>query len=169
MLYYMLKHVHNPCRAALYFPVKHIQLIIPKLFACTSKGTNRSPLPIVNILRSGKVGNGFWSELGLENCPLRVSLWGQLYKAVVIEVTKWTDSIDLMLPYTDVCIALYTQCFPSVCGKKTLQGLELTTSCLLVQTSLPLDLSLPNDDWLARILYSSGFRDIYINRRIAQT
>ena len=23
-----------------------------------------------------------------------------------------------MLPYTDVCIALYTQCFPSVCGKK---------------------------------------------------
>ena len=24
---------------------------------------------------------------------------------------------DLMLPYTDVCIALYTQCFPSVCGK----------------------------------------------------
>ena len=25
--------------------------------------------------------------------------------------------IDLILAYTDVCIALYTQCIPSVCGK----------------------------------------------------
>ena len=24
---------------------------------------------------------------------------------------------DLILPYTDMCIALYTQCFPSVCEK----------------------------------------------------
>ena len=35
------------------------------------------------------------------------------------------------LPYTIVCIALYTQCFPSVCGKKTSQatraGFEPTT------------------------------------------
>ena len=30
------------------------------------------------------------------------------------------NNIDLMLPYTDVCIALYTQCFPSVCGKTSL-------------------------------------------------
>ena len=26
-------------------------------------------------------------------------------------------SIDLILPYTDVCIALYTQCIPGVCEK----------------------------------------------------
>ena len=30
--------------------------------------------------------------------------------------------IDLILPYTDVCIALYTRCFPSVCGKKNFTG-----------------------------------------------
>ena len=46
--------------------------------------------------------------------------------------------VDLILPYTDVCIALYTQCFPNVCGKKkpsqaTRAGFQPTT--LLVQTS----------------------------------
>ena len=40
--------------------------------------------------------------------------------------------------YTDVCIALYVQCFPSVCEKTsqaTRAGFEPTTSCLLVQMS----------------------------------
>ena len=40
--------------------------------------------------------------------------------------------------YTDVCIALYVQCFSSVCEKTsqaTRAGFEPTTSCLLEQTS----------------------------------
>ena len=49
---------------------------------------------------------------------------------------KFEHVIDLILPYTDVCnsIALYTQCFPSVCGKTsqaTRAGFESTTSCLI--------------------------------------
>ena len=74
-------------------------------------------------------------------------------------------SIDLILPYTDVCIALYTQCFPSVCGKNfTGDSGGIRTHDLLltnadVLTSRPPNL--PDDDWPARILYSSGFRDIY--------
>ena len=38
---------------------------------------------------------------------------------------------DLILPHTDVCIALHTQCFPSVCEKNFTGN---STSCLLVQT-----------------------------------
>ena len=57
--------------------------------------------------------------------------------------------------YTDVCIALYVQCFPSIC-EKTSQGdsggirthdLLLTSADVL--TSRPP--SLPDDDWPARI------------------
>ena len=36
------------------------------------------------------------------------------------EVDDILASIDLILPYTDMCIALYTQCFPSACGEKKL-------------------------------------------------
>ena len=70
------------------------------------------------------------------------------------------------LPYTNVCIALHTQCFPSVCEKKNFTGdsgaiwthdLLLTSADVL--TSRPP--SLPDDDWPASILYSSGFRDMY--------
>ena len=46
------------------------------------------------------------------------------------------------LPYTNVCIALHTQCLLSVLEKtsqSTRAGFEPTTSCLLVQTSQPLD------------------------------
>ena len=43
----------------------------------------------------------------------------------------------LILPYTDVCIALHTWCFPSVwkTSQANRAGFEPTTSCLLVQTS----------------------------------
>ena len=68
------------------------------------------------------------------------------------------------LPYTDVCTALYTQCFPSVwknftgdSGRIRTNDLLLTSADLL--TSWPP--SLPDDDRPARILYSSGFRDMY--------
>ena len=62
-------------------------------------------------------------------------------------------------------IALHTRCFPSVCGKNfTGDSDGIRTHDLLlyiadVLTSRPL--SLPDDDRPARILYSSGFRDIY--------
>ena len=60
---------------------------------------------------------------------------------------------------------MYTQCFPSVCGKNftgdsggiRTQDLLLTSADVL--TSRPP--SLPDDDRPARILYSSGFRDIH--------
>ena len=77
----------------------------------------------------------------------------------------WLKIIDLILRYTDVCIALYTQCFPSVCGKNfTGNSGGIRTHDLLltsggVLTSQPP--SLPDDDRPARILYSSGFCDIY--------
>ena len=73
--------------------------------------------------------------------------------------------IDLILPYTDVCIALYTRCFPSVCGKDFtgdsggIRTHDLLLTSADVLTSRPP--SLPDDDRPARILYSSGFRDIY--------
>ena len=35
---------------------------------------------------------------------------------------KVSKLLELILPYTNVCIALYTRCFPSVCGKKTSQA-----------------------------------------------
>ena len=76
-----------------------------------------------------------------------------------------TCTIYLILPYTDVCTALYTRCFPTVCettSQATRAGFEPTTSLLTsadVLTSRPP--SLPDDDRLARILYSSGFHDIY--------
>ena len=67
--------------------------------------------------------------------------------------------------YTDVCIVLHTQCFASVCEKNSqaawggiwTHNLLLTSADVL--TSRPP--SLPEDDWQARILHSSGFRDIY--------
>ena len=56
--------------------------------------------------------------------------------------------------------------FPSVCGKKNFPGDSggIRTHDLLlisadVLTSRPP--SLPNDDWLARILDNNGFRDVY--------
>ena len=52
--------------------------------------------------------------------------------------TKFMWTTDLMLPYIDLCITLYTQCFPSVCentSQVTRAGFEPTTSCLLVQMS----------------------------------
>ena len=43
-----------------------------------------------------------------------------------IQIIAWVENddnrwyiIDFILPNTDVCIALYTQCFPSVCGKNS--------------------------------------------------
>ena len=77
--------------------------------------------------------------------------------------------IDLILPYTDVCIALYTQCFPSVCGKTNftvdlggIQTHDLLLTIADVLTSRPP--SLPNDDRPARIL--CGFRRLDSSRPI---
>ena len=64
-----------------------------------------------------------------------------------------------------MCIALYTQCFPSVCGKNfkrdsgRIQTHDLLPTSADILTSRPP--SLPDDDRPARILCSSGFRDIY--------
>ena len=64
--------------------------------------------------------------------------------------------IDLMLPYTDVRIALYTQCFPSVCGKNFtgdsggIRTHDLLLTSADVLTSQPP--SLPDDPLLYRIL-----------------
>ena len=62
-----------------------------------------------------------------------------------------------------MCIALHTQCFPSVCGKNLtgdsggIRTHDLLLNSADVLTSRPP--SLPDDDRPARILYSSGFRD----------
>ena len=64
-----------------------------------------------------------------------------------------------------MCIALYTQCPPSVCGKNVtgdsggIRTHELLLTGADVPTSWPP--SLPDDGRPARILYISGFRDIY--------
>ena len=79
---------------------------------------------------------------------------------------SWTSNLLLyfILPYTDVCIALYTRCFPSVCGKNFtgdsggIRTHDLLLTSADVLTSQPP--SLPDDDWPAR--NSSGFRDIRI-------
>ena len=75
------------------------------------------------------------------------------------------STIDLILSYTDVCKALYTQCFPSGCGKNfTGDSGGIQTHNLLLTSADVLTFrppSLPDDNWPARILYSSGFRDIY--------
>ena len=80
----------------------------------------------------------------------------------LIKFLRWAINNWLILPYTDVCIALSTQCFPSICGKTSL-GRDQTNDLLLtsadVFTSQPP--SLPDEDRPARILYSSGFCDIY--------
>ena len=69
--------------------------------------------------------------------------------------------IDFILPYTDVCIALHTLCFPSVCEKTsqaTRAGFEPTTSCLLsadIWTSRPP--SLPGDEyWYHRTIATAN-------------
>ena len=59
------------------------------------------------------------------------------------------ETFDLILPYTDACIALYTQCFPSVCEKNfTGDSGGIRTHNLLLSadilTSQPP--SLPDDD-----------------------
>ena len=63
-----------------------------------------------------------------------------------------------------MCIALYTQCFPSVCGQNftgnsqaTQAGFEPTTSCLLVQTFFPQTLG---KHWV----YSAIHTSVYKNR-----
>ena len=67
---------------------------------------------------------------------------------------RW--GITFCLPYTDVCIAVHTQCFPSVCEKNFTDDLgEIRTHDLPltnadVLTSGPLNL--PDDDWPARII-----------------
>ena len=79
--------------------------------------------------------------------------------------TTYIRTIDLILPYTDVCTALYVQCFPSVCEKNftgdsggiRTHNLLLTSADVL--TSRPP--SLPDDYRPARILCSSRFHDIY--------
>ena len=66
---------------------------------------------------------------------------------------------------TPTCIALYTQCFPSVCVKNFtgdsggIRTHDLLLTSADVLTSRPP--SLPDDDRPARILYSSEFRDIH--------
>ena len=70
------------------------------------------------------------------------------------------NNVDLILPDTDVCIALHTQCFPSVCEKNFtgdsggIQTHDLLLTRADVLTSRPP--SLPDDDWSARIVYSRG-------------
>ena len=79
------------------------------------------------------------------------------------------NTTDLILPYTNVCTALYTRCFPSVCeknftgdsGRIRTHDLLLTSADVL--TSQPP--SLHDDDWPARIPYISGFRDIYTTQK----
>ena len=64
------------------------------------------------------------------------------------------------LPYTNVCIALHTQCFPSVCEKTFtgdsggIQTHDLLLTSADVLTSRPP--SLPDDDWPARIAAGSA-------------
>ena len=76
-----------------------------------------------------------------------------------------TMIVDLILLYTNVCIALYTRCFASVCGKSfTGDSNEIRTHNLLLTSADVFTCRapcLPDDDWPARILYSSGFCDIY--------
>ena len=94
--------------------------------------------------------------------PIRVS---KIVLHHTPDLCTCTLKVDLILPYTDVCIALYTQCFPSVCGKNFtddsggIRTHDLLLTSANVLTSRPP--SLPNDDWLARILFSSGFHDIH--------
>ena len=96
--------------------------------------------------------------------------WRQVLKIIFFIGTYFTQGkenkmlkknhVQLHTP-TDVCIALYTRCFPSVCGinftgdsgKIRTHDLLLTSADVL--TSRPP--SLPGDDRPA----SSGFRDVY--------
>ena len=69
------------------------------------------------------------------------------------------------LPYTDVCIAQHILRAFWVSVKNFTGD---STSCLLVQTSTSWPPSLPDDDWLARILYSSGFRNIHYSNKLKE-
>ena len=65
---------------------------------------------------------------------------------------------DLILPYTDACIALYTQCFPSVC--ETLHNLRReTTNALYYFISITISL-ISNMEHGGRLPHQCG-TDLY--------
>ena len=120
--------------------------------------------PHLKKTANGIITEGPWVTV---NCLVSfVSSWHFTgYSVLYAHVLYILCCTDLILTYTDVCIALYTQCFPSVCGENFTgdsggigtHDLLLTSADVL--TSRPP--SLPDDDWLASIPYSSGFHDIY--------
>ena len=97
------------------------------------------------------------------------SIWYASAAHIFGAYTYWQPFHLFNLAYTDVCIALHTQCvcekhFTGNSGGIRTHDLLLTSADVL--TSRPP--SLPDDDWPARIPYSSGFRDILFTQTLGK-
>ena len=81
------------------------------------------PIPVGAPTQGMRVGSPSFSKildnltyLSIQNHTVHVNFGCHLQ---VDEILASCDKqLIKFLPYTDVCIALYTQCFPGVCGKK---------------------------------------------------